>query len=70
MAAVKEAIRLWHLLAQSDPDQYQETYNRQLADLRRYLGLIGQETASIWLHLADQSPDPGRPARPSDEPDR
>jgi tetratricopeptide (TPR) repeat protein len=58
LAAAEESLGLWRALARSYPDRYQETYNRQLAQLRRDLHLRGQEAASIWLHLGDDtSPD-------------
>ena len=57
LAAAEESVGLWQVLAQENAAQYQEIYNRQLAQLRRNLHLLGQERASIWLHLDDDSPD-------------
>jgi tetratricopeptide (TPR) repeat protein len=57
LAAIEEAVDRWKALAQTDPDQYQEIYNREQAQLRRYLSLYGQESASILRHLPDDSPD-------------
>ena len=55
VAAAEEAVDLWRPLAQDNPGQYREIYNRSLAELRRNLALHGQESASIWLHLDDSS---------------
>ena len=55
LATTGEAVGLWRALARRSPDQYQETYNRKLGQLRRELHLYGQEKASIWLHLGDGS---------------
>jgi tetratricopeptide (TPR) repeat protein len=60
LAATTEAVRDWRALAQRNPGQYQETYNRELAQLRRTLQLQGQESESIWPHLDDRR-DRGEP---------
>jgi tetratricopeptide (TPR) repeat protein len=54
--AAKEAVDLWRPLAHSDSDRYQEIYQRTLAQLRRDLELLGQESASVQLHLDDDDP--------------
>ncbi len=61
LVADEEAVELWRSLARSYPDQYQDTYNRKLAEFRRTLDLQQQETASILLHLADSSLDGDQP---------
>jgi len=73
LAAGEEAVGLWKGLARSYPSQYQETYNRRLAQLRRDLQLDGQESASIWRQLGDDSPDRDQPQNSPptpNEPDR
>jgi hypothetical protein len=57
----KEEVGLWQALARSYPDKYQETYNRKVAELRRYLNQHGQESASIWLNLNNDGPHRDKP---------
>jgi hypothetical protein len=70
LAAAEEAVSLWQALAHGDPDQYQEIYNRNLAKLRRKLSLHWQESASILLHLNDDSLEHDKPHDISPAPNR
>ena len=62
LAAAEEALGLWRRLAQNNPGLYQKTYDHAVAQLRRDLLLRGQESASIFLHLADESLTRDKPA--------
>jgi tetratricopeptide (TPR) repeat protein len=61
LAAAEEAVVLWRMLARNNPGRYQEIYSRKLIELRRDLSLNGQESASILLHLNDESPNHNKP---------
>ncbi len=47
----RERLELYAILARSDPDLYEKTYQRLLAELRRTYDLRGDQSTSISLHL-------------------
>jgi tetratricopeptide (TPR) repeat protein len=47
----REALDLYASLAHNDPDLYEKTYQRHLAELRRTYDLRGDQSTSISLHL-------------------
>ena len=61
LAAAEEAVDVYRALARVNPDQYRKIYNRELALLRRDLHLRGKDTASILLHIHDDSPERDEP---------
>ena len=61
LAAWEESVELLKVLARSNPGRNGETYYSSLTYLRRYLDLTGQESASIRLHLTNDSADGGKP---------
>jgi len=57
----REALELYAILARSDPDLYEKTYQHHLAELRRTYDLRGDHSTSISLHLPRDTKDSDQP---------
>jgi tetratricopeptide (TPR) repeat protein len=71
LAAAQESVGHWRTLARREPAQYELTYKRELAKLRRRLQRHGQDATSLSTNLRRDESDLNRPgASPPDVPHR